>query len=119
MITHTPGMTIPDSRFEPFDTTQGGAITMQHDMQPRLAVDFRSERAMGGIFRQTGGSAEIIWPATEHGFVIEGEVHIHYHRHGKTVVYRPGDGWIIEKGDRVTWNVVSPTFTKSFFLLLD
>ena len=74
---------------------------------------------MGGLFRQVKGRAEIIWPATEHAFVLEGEVSIYYHEEQKTVVYGPGDGWLIKKGERVSWTVTSDTFMKSYFLIIE
>ena len=37
------------------------------------------------------------------------------HRHFSSV-FR---GWLIKKGERVTWTVTTPTFLKSCFLLLN
>jgi len=119
MINYAPGMTVDPGRFQPYDPEAGGALETDGDLQTRVTVDFQSEISMGGVFRQVKGRAEIVWPATEHAFVIEGEVTIHYHAENETVTYRPGDGWLIKKGERVTWTVTTPTFMKSYFLLLD
>lgn len=55
-----------------------------------------------------------MWPATEHGFVLEGEVTITNVTSGKSVTYGPGDGWIIKQGTHITWEVKSDRFAKSF-----
>lgn len=119
MLNYAPGMTVEPARFQPYDPVEGRALETDGDLQTQVTVDFQNEAAMGGVFRQVKGRAEIVWPATEHAFVIEGEVIIHYRAENKTVTYKPGDGWLIKKGERVTWTVTTPTFMKSYFLLLD
>ena len=118
MINYRPGMEMSHLDFQPYDTAEGGALETDGDLKTEISVDHHDETSMGGLFRQVKGRAEIAWPATEHAFVIEGEVSIHYHAEDKTEHYGPGDGWIIRKGERVSWSVTSDTFVKSFFLLL-
>lgn len=98
MINYAPGMTVEPDRFQPYDPVAGGALETDGDLQTQVTVDFQNEISMGGVFRQVQGRAEIILPATEHAFVIEGEVTIHYHAENNTVTYRPGDGWLSNKG---------------------
>lgn len=115
MNTYAGGMDYDLDDFVPFDAEANGAISVTNDLEAMVRIDFDDEGCMGGIFRQVHGSAEIEWPATEHAFVLEGSVSITYHSTGDTVDYARGDGWIIKKGERVTWNVTSPHFAKSFF----
>lgn len=119
MIHYSEKMHIPVEDFQPYDPKQGGALEVEGDLQTQITVDFEDARAMGGVFKQKKGKAEIVWPATEHAFVLEGEVKVHYHKEDKTVHYKAGEGWIINKGERVSWEVTTPTFMKSFFLLLN
>ena len=116
---YTNDLNLDNRTFHPFDTEEGGALETSGDMQTEISVDFENDAAMGGLFRQVKGKAEIVWPATEHAFVLHGQVTIHYHRENEKKTYNPGEGWLINKGERVTWTVTSDTFVKSFFLLLN
>ncbi len=115
MTSYYGGMDFDLEDFLPFDAEANGAISVSNDLEAMVRVDYEGEGVVGGIFRQVHGSAEINWPATEHAFVLDGTVSITYHSTGDTVEYSRGDGWIIAKGERVTWNVTSPHFAKSFF----
>ena len=119
MINYSPGMQVDPGRFQPYDAKDGGALETDGDLQTQITVDFQNGKAMGGVFIQVRGRAEIVWPATEHAFVLQGEVSIHYHASNETMTYKAGDGWVIDKGERVTWQVHTVTFMKSFFILLD
>ncbi|NKB35572.1 MAG: DUF861 domain-containing protein [Gammaproteobacteria bacterium] len=118
MINYSTGMTVAEERFQAYDTKEGGALETDGDLKTEITIDFENDKCLGGIFRQVKGKAEIVWPATEHAFVLEGEVTIHHHESGEKQTYKVGDGWIIDKGERVTWEVTTPTFRKSFFLSL-
>ena len=118
MVNYTPNMAIAEDRFQAYDPKEGGALETDGDLKTEITIDFENDKCMGGVFRQVKGKAEIVWPATEHAFVLEGEVTIHYHDKNETITYQVGDGWIIDKGERVTWEVTSATFRKSFFLSL-
>ena len=119
MINYSPDMAIAENRFQAYDTKEGGALETDGDLKTEITVDIENDKCLGGVFRQVKGKAEIVWPATEHAFVLEGEVTIHYHENDETINYKVGDGWVIDKGERVTWEVTSPTFRKSFFIVLD
>ena len=119
MINYIQGMQIDEGSFVPYDTKEGGAIKTSGDLQTQITVDIDNGTVMGGVFRQVKGKAEIIWPATEHAFVLEGEVTIYYHDEDKTVSYKAGDGWVIKKGEHVTWEVTTETFKNSYFLQLN
>ncbi len=116
MQSYGPAPSIDPATLEPFDTTAGGATRVDGDIDARVRIDFAEGDLVGGLFVQKAGRAEIVWPATEHAFVLEGEVMIDYLDSGETVRYRPGDGWIIRKGERIVWTVTTPRFVKSFFL---
>ena len=116
MISYSGGMEYDPDDFVAFDTQANGALSQSDDFEPRVRIDFDEDGLVGGIFTQLTGSAEIVWPATEHAFVIEGSVTITYHETGDTIEYMRGDGWIIRKGTRVTWDVTTPEFAKAFFL---
>ena len=117
MINYFKGMQPEEAHFVPYDTADGGAQETSGDLKTEITVDLDDGTVMGGVFRQVQGKAEIIWPATEHAFVLHGEVTIHYHAENETVHYGVGDGWVIKKGERVTWEVTTPTFSKSYFVL--
>ena len=119
MVSYSPATEISPELFQSYDTKEGGALETDGDLQTQITIDFESKDAMGGVFKQVKGRAEIVWPATEHAFVLEGEVEIRYYDKNETIHYKPGDGWVINKGERVSWNVVTPTFRKSYFLLLN
>lgn len=119
MISYSRGMQPAEEKFVPYDAGEGGAIETSGDLRTEITVDIDDGTVMGGVFRQVKGRAEIIWPATEHAFVLEGEVSIYYHAENETVHYGVGDGWVIKKGERVTWEVTTATFSKSYFLLLN
>ncbi|MDJ0926881.1 MAG: cupin domain-containing protein [Gammaproteobacteria bacterium] len=117
MVSYSAGQKFDLSEFIPFDTEANGALSVSNDLDARIRVDYQGEGIVAGVFTQQTGSAEIDWPATEHSFVLEGEVSISYHDSGETVTYGVGDGFIIKQHTRVTWNVTSPRFAKSFCLV--
>jgi uncharacterized cupin superfamily protein len=69
---------------------------------------------MGGIFEATTGTVEVTFPFTEHATILEGEVTI-TDADGNTHTYRPGDSYLIEQGQVVTWDVPGERVRKSFF----
>jgi uncharacterized cupin superfamily protein len=116
--TYSSSEEINYSVFVPFDTQANGAIKVEGNINAKMRVDFEGENAVGGLFTQKPGKVEIIWPATEHAFVLEGEVTILYHDTGISKTYRPGDGWTIKRGEHIMWEVKSGRFTKSFFSII-
>ncbi len=116
---YSSGETIDPATLVPFDTRANGAIKVEGDIDAKMRIDFEGDTAIGGVFTQKQGKVEIVWPATEHAFVLEGEVTILNITSGESRTYRPGDGWVIKKGEHVSWEVRSDRFTKSFFTVIE
>lgn len=116
-FTYVQGAPIADEGFVAYDPVAGGAIDIEGDIDTQVRIDYESATATGGLFRQNPGKVEIIWPCTEHAFVLEGRVTITYQATGESVTYGPGQGWTHTKGERITWEVKNGRFVKSFFLL--
>ena len=119
MMTYSPGAAIGADNFRPFDALgEGGAESVSGELGAEVRIDHEDGRSVGGVFRQRRGRAVINWPNTEHSFVLEGEVKVTDHDSGRTVIYRPGDGFLIPKGARITWEVTTPGFAKAFFFTI-
>ncbi len=116
---YTSATDVLEGDFVPYDAEAGGAISIEGDIDPEVRIDFENATAMGGVFRQRPGRVEIIWPCTEHAFVVVGAVSITYLDRDETIEYGPGQGWMHSKGERIIWQTSSDPFVKSFFLLLD
>ncbi len=117
-LIHSPRLPLDEASMPVFDTSANGAIRVE-GAQPKERIDFASGGIIGGVFAQGPGKSEVIWPATEHGFVLEGEVTITDVSSGESVTYGPGDGWIIKQGTHILWEVKSERFVKSFLAVDD
>ena len=96
-----------------------GILKMDDGCDPKVRVDLDKNDMLAGVFTQNCGKVELIWPNIEHAFVLEGEVTIEYLDTNEKVTYGPGEGWVIEKGRHVLWEVKSPKFVKSFFNVIE
>jgi uncharacterized cupin superfamily protein len=68
-----------------------------------------------GVFEQLGSARiRIVFPFDEHIQVINGLLRI-TDSAGTTFQFGPGDSYFMAQGSIVTWDVVTPTFQKSFF----
>ncbi len=65
-------------------------------------------------FAVTRGKFRMVYPFTEHAVVIEGEATLTNEATGEAVTYKVGDGWTVEKGTPVLWEVKSPRFVKHY-----
>lgn len=65
-------------------------------------------------FAVTRGKFVMTYPFTEHAVVVEGAVTLTDQTTGKSVTYTPGDGWFIESGTEVLWEVQSERFIKNY-----
>ena len=116
MISYIQRMHISSDGFVEAHPGPLGGTVLEGDPELRIRIDFNTPQLTGGLFRQTSGKVRIVWPATEHSLVLEGEVNI-VDDQGRSVTFKPGDGFIIRKGDVVTWTVSTETFCKSFLFL--
>jgi uncharacterized cupin superfamily protein len=97
----------------PYDASANGASNFDGDPQSEVRIDFVVGKILAAEYRQQAASFDIQWQFTEHAFVLEGEVTITDLDTGKTVTYRPGDGWTIKAGSHTRWEVKTANFRKS------
>lgn len=69
-----------------------------------------------GWFAATEGRYRLVYPFHEHATLVEGELALTSEASGRTVVYRPGDSWVIAKGEPVIWSIRSPRAVKHYLL---
>jgi uncharacterized cupin superfamily protein len=68
-----------------------------------------------GVFEQIGtATIRIVFPFDEHIQVIHGLLKI-TDAAGVEFFFGPGDSYFMAQGSVVTWEVLTPTFQKSFF----
>jgi uncharacterized cupin superfamily protein len=68
-----------------------------------------------GVFEQLGAARiRIVFPFDEHIQVINGLLRI-TDSAGRVFSFEPGDSYFMAQGSVVTWEVLTPTFQKSFF----
>jgi len=68
-----------------------------------------------GVFEQVGKARiRIVFPFDEHIQVIHGLLKI-TDSAGQSFYFGPGDSYFITQGTIVTWEILTPTFQKSFF----
>jgi uncharacterized cupin superfamily protein len=56
----------------------------------------------------------MVYPFTEHAVVVEGEATLTNETTGESITYKAGDGWTVEKGTPVLWDVKTPRFVKHY-----
>jgi len=71
-----------------------------------------------GYFRCTKGSFRMVYPFNEHATVVDGTVTLTNEATGVSVTYGPGEGWFIEKGTSILWEIESDSFTKNYFAVV-
>lgn len=67
-----------------------------------------------GYFATVKGKFRMTYPFSEHAVVVEGSVTLTDERTGKAATYGPGDGWFVEKGTPVLWEIHSERFAKNY-----
>lgn len=65
-------------------------------------------------FATVKGKFRMTYPFTEHSFVVEGSATLTDENTGESKTYGPGDGWFVEKGTSVLWDIHSDRFTKHY-----
>ena len=68
----------------------------------------------GGEYSATRGRYRVTYAFHEHATLLEGEVALTDESTGNTVLYGPGDSWLIAKGTPVVWDIRSDIARKSF-----
>ncbi|KIC09225.1 hypothetical protein RA19_16050 [Leisingera sp. ANG-M1] len=68
----------------------------------------------GGLYSVTKGKYRVTYGFHEHATLLDGEVALTNEATGDTVVYGPGDSWIIAKGTPVLWDIRSDVARKSY-----
>lgn len=93
-----------------------GATTLEGPIKVAGKIVFGSLETpvSGGYYTATRGRYQVVYPFHEHATLIEGELAITDTASGATVVYGPGDSWIIAKGADVIWDIRSDTIRKSY-----
>ncbi len=71
-----------------------------------------------GFFAVSKSIFRMVYPFTEHAIVLEGEVTLKNEATGEIQSYRPGEGWMIEKGTPILWTVHSPRFVKHYMAVI-
>jgi len=67
-----------------------------------------------GYFAALKGKFRMTYPFSEHSVVVDGRVTLTNERTGETSSYGPGDGWFVEKGTEVLWEIQDERFTKNY-----
>ncbi|MEJ2632792.1 MAG: cupin domain-containing protein [Acidihalobacter sp.] len=67
-----------------------------------------------GWFSVSKGKFRMTYPFTEHAVVVEGRATLTDETNGVTQSFGPGDGWFVEKGTVVLWEVETDEFTKNY-----
>ncbi|WP_298286322.1 cupin domain-containing protein [Acidocella sp.] len=93
-----------------------GAVTVEGAVKisGKLLFGTLETPVSGGIYAATQGKYRVTYPFHEHATLLDGELAITDETSGKTVVYGPGDSWIIAKGATVLWHIRSPHIRKTY-----
>lgn len=67
-----------------------------------------------GFFAVSKGKFRMTFPSTEHAIVLEGSVTLTEEATGVATTYSVGEGWFIEKGTTVLWDVHSDRVVKNY-----
>lgn len=67
-----------------------------------------------GYFAVVKGKFRMTYPFFEHAVVVEGSVTLTEEHTGKATTYGPGEGWFVEKGTTVLWEIHSDRFAKNY-----
>jgi len=93
-----------------------GAATVEGSVRVSGKLLFGSFESpvSGGLYAATQGKYRVTYPFHEHATLLDGTLAITDEISGKTVIYGPGDSWIIAKGTTVLWDIRSPHIRKSY-----
>lgn len=68
----------------------------------------------GGLYAASHGKYRVTYPFHEHATLLDGELALTDETTGTTIVYGPGDSWIIAKGSKILWDIRSELIRKSY-----
>lgn len=68
----------------------------------------------GGLYAATRGKYRTVYGFHEHPTLLAGQIELTEENSGKSVVYGPGDSWIIAKVTPVIWSTLSDRMCKSY-----
>lgn len=68
----------------------------------------------GGLYTASRGRYRVTYPFHEHATLLDGQLALTDETTGQTMVYGPGDSWIIAKGTTVLWDIRSDGIRKSY-----
>jgi uncharacterized cupin superfamily protein len=115
---YNAGTPIDDSEF--VDVTSQipalGGTVLSGDPQIKIRFDAPPDGVTAhGVFEQVGSAKiRIVFPFDEHIQVIHGRLRL-TDSAGTVRELAPGDAYFIAQGTAVLWEVLTPTFQKSFF----
>ncbi|AEG48133.1 protein of unknown function DUF861 cupin_3 [Sphingobium chlorophenolicum L-1] len=71
-----------------------------------------------GFFAVTKGKFRMTYPFTEHAVVLEGSLTLTDEGTGVSTTYTAGEGWFVEKGAVILWDVHSDRFVKNYLAVV-
>ena len=77
--------------------------------------DGRSELS-AGWFAASRGRYRLVYPFHEHATLVEGELALTSEATGQTVLFGPGDSWVIAKGEAVVWDIRGDRAVKHYLV---
>ncbi len=85
----------------------------------RFDIGSPDSSVFGGQYSVTRGKYRTTYAFHEHATLMDGEVALTNEATGETVIYGPGDSWIIAKGTPVLWDIRSDEARKSYLAVTD
>ena len=102
---------------DPWGTPEDiGSTTLEGPMQVsgKLLFGTFDTAVSGGLYAATKGKYRVVYSFHEHATLLDGQLALTDENTGKTVIYGPGDSWIIAKGTPVIWDIRSASIRKSY-----
>ena len=91
-------------------TTVEGAVAVSG----KLLFGSLESAVSGGLYAASHGKYRVTYAFHEHATLLDGQLALTDETDGKTVIYGPGDSWIIAKGTTVLWDIRSDRIRKSY-----
>jgi len=93
-----------------------GAHTVEGPITVSGKILFGSleQTVSGGLYAATHGKYRVVYAFDEHATLVDGELALTDVIAGRTVVYGPGDSWIIAQGTDILWDIRSQSILKSY-----
>jgi uncharacterized protein len=80
----------------------------------RLVSGVPTDPFHSAYFGVTRAKFRMTYPFNEHAVVVAGTVTLTIEATGETRTYGPGEGWYVEKGTALLWDVRSDLFVKHY-----